>query len=180
MWGKILTRISLSLIVAGVAPYAYLLLWALVHNQEPLSVQLPLKRGEYISPYFRTDLDDTYQINLYWTRFPDPQTEVDLDWKIVDDTGTVIQQGVYQNRMRRANIAGLGSYRPKCGLRQRIFVNIHLDVKGPDAQPRLQIGVPELSLELAEGFSPLAFGWAVIVAGTGVIILAVLRMRRAR
>ena len=138
----ILARVAWSLIAIGLAPYAYLVLWPLAHNLEPLSVQVSLKRGEYTSPYFTTDLDDAYQVDLSWPQSPDPQTEVDLDWRIVDIDGSVIQQGNYNNRMGRANVVGLGVYRPKRGLRQRIIVNIHHDVQGTDGNPRLQIEVP--------------------------------------
>jgi hypothetical protein len=149
-----------------------------MHNLEPLSIPLPLKRGEFVSRYFKTDLDDSYQIDLYWSPFPDPKTEVDLDWKIVADTGIVIQQGTYKSRIDGANSVGLGTYRPKRGLRQRIVVNIHQDVQGSDGQPKLQIGVPEVSLDLAEGYYPLSTLWAGLFAGSGLITFGFLRFRR--
>jgi hypothetical protein len=175
---KIVARVGWLLVVVGLAPYAWLVSWPLTHNLEALSIPLPLKRGEFVSPYFTTNSHDNYQIDLYWSSFPDPQTEVDLDWRILDENGTVIQQGTYKNQMGAANTVGLGTYRPGRKLRQRIVVNVHQDVQAPDAHPRLRIGQPDNSLDLAEGYYPLATLWAFVLAGSGLITLAVLRMRQ--
>jgi hypothetical protein len=175
-----IAKVAWLLIVIGLAPYVCLLLWPLTHNLEPLSVPLSLKRGEFVSPYFKTDLDDNYQIDLDWSRFPDRQTMVDLDWRIVTDTGALVQQGEYKDRTHGGNIVGLGTYRPKRGLRQRIVVNIRHDVQAPDAQARLHIGLPEVSLDLAEGYYPVAGLWAGVLAGSGLIILFVQRVWRSQ
>lgn len=175
---KTVASIAWLLIILGLAPFVGLLLWPLIRHVEPLSATLPLKRGQFISRYFRTDLNEDYQVDLYWPKFPDRKTEVDLDWNVVDDTGALIQQGTYKDRTGAANTVGLGTYRSEGRRRQRIIVNIHQDVQGPDGQPTLQIGQPEVSLDIAEGYYPLAVLWAALLAGSGVITLAVLRMRK--
>jgi hypothetical protein len=81
------------LILLGVAPIAYLLWFGTAHNFEPLSAPLSLKRGEYTSPLFRTDLDEDYQVDIY--SLPNNRSPLDLDWKIVDESGVLIQSGVY-------------------------------------------------------------------------------------
>jgi hypothetical protein len=175
-WNKVLVGVACLLILVGVGPLAYAY-WEGTHAQ-PLSVPLSLKRGESISPYFRTYLGNDYQIQLEWASNTDPQTELDLDWKIVDDSGAVIQQGVCSERLRGANNVNLGEYRPKFGLRQRIITRVHQDVQGNSANARLTIGQPEVSLDISYGIF-LILGWAGVVGGPGVIMLCVLLIRRA-
>ena len=64
-WGMILLGVGVSLALVGVAPLGYLLWRRSAHNWEPLSAHISLKRGQYKSPLFRTDLDDDYQIEIY-------------------------------------------------------------------------------------------------------------------
>lgn len=174
-WSKILAGVACLLVLVGVGPLAYVL-WEGAHAQ-PLSVPLSLKRGDYTSPYFRTYLSGAYQIQLEWARFPDPQTVVDLDWKIVDDSGAVIQQGAYSDRLRGANNVNLGEYRLSFGRRQRILTKVNQDVQGASANARLEIGQPEVSLDISYGIL-LILGWTAIVGGFGVIMLLVLLIRR--
>ena len=173
-WRRILTSVAFLLLLVGIAPLAYLLWFGSAHNLEPLSVPLSLKRGEYTSPFFTTGLDDDYQIEIYF--LPPHQAPLDLDWKIVDETGAVIQSGVYREDQPGGNAAILErQYRPKRGFRQRIIVNIHQDAQATTASDtRLHIGLPERGLEQAYG-SAAAIGWAVIVGGAGVIMLLILR-----
>jgi hypothetical protein len=56
--------VAALVVLMGIAPWAYMFWWVKTHNAEPLSVQLALTRGEYTSPYFITDLDGVYQIEL--------------------------------------------------------------------------------------------------------------------
>jgi hypothetical protein len=171
-WRTILIGTGVLLVLVGVAPLAYLLWWGSDHNLEPLSVPLSLKRGEYTSPFFKTDLDDDYQIEIYF--LPHHRTPLDLDWKIVDEGGALIQSGGYrEDQQMGGNDAILERhYRPKRGSRQRIMVNIHQDVQAPDSDTRLHIGLPERGLEQAYG-SAAAMMWAAIVAGAGAIMLLV-------
>lgn len=175
-WHIILMIVAASLVLVGVAPLAYLFWWGNAHNIEPLSVPLSLKSGEYTSPFFTTDLDDTYQIQIYF--LPQHLVPLDLDWKVVDDRGAVIQSGAYREHIG-GNEANIGEYRPKRGSRQRIIVNIHHDVDAAAGSDlKLHIGLPEDTLRLAYG-SAAAIGWASFFAGSGAIVLLVLLIWRA-
>ena len=92
-WRMIFGSIGGLLILVGVTPIAYLLWFGTAHNFEPLSAPLSLKRGEYTSALFKTDLDEDYQVEIY--SLPYHRSPLDLDWKIVDESGVVIQSGVY-------------------------------------------------------------------------------------
>lgn len=168
-------RVAWSLICLGLLPVACLALWVLMHNSQPVSEQIVLQRGQFISRYFRPELDGTYQVSLNWLKnFPSRQTQVDLDWKILDDQGLIIEQGTYDSSLNGSNIAELGEYHPQRGARQRIIVNIHRDVSGPDAEARLDIGIPEVALDVVEGAYPIALGWAAITVGPGILMLLVI------
>jgi hypothetical protein len=131
---------------------------------------LSLVTGEYSSPYFRTYLSGD--------RFPSQQTNVDLDWKIVDAHGDTLQKGTYSDRLRGANTVNLGTYQTRFGQRQKVIVTVHQDVEGESANARLEIGQPEISLEIGYGFI-LVLLWAGIVAGPGAILLCILMIRGA-
>ncbi len=94
-WHRIFICLALILVLAGIAPLAYLIWWGHAHNLEPLSVPVALKRGEFTSPFFTTDLDDDYQIEIYF--LPYPRTPLNLDWKILNETGAVIRSGSYRD-----------------------------------------------------------------------------------
>jgi hypothetical protein len=178
-WITILVSLACLLVLVGVAPWLYLLWWENAHNPKPLSVPLMLKRGEYTSPIFTTDLSDAYQIDLDLDRFQNEQIQLDLDWKIVDDSGTVIQQGAYREFVAPfATEVRLGEYRPRRGLRQRIIMRIHEDVQGDGANSRLVIGIPEIGLDIGEGYTLMAIEWMGVVAGSGIILFLVLLIRR--
>jgi hypothetical protein len=189
LWRLILGSISGLLIVIGVTPLAYLLWFGNAHNFEPLSAPISLKHGEYRSPLFKTDLDEDFQVEIYF--LPYQRTPLDLDWKIVDESGALIQSGVYtEDQHMGGNDAILTrKYRPARGLAHRIILNIHQDVQAKDGERQLQptdtrlhIGVPERGLDQAYG-SAAAVVWAAGVAGPGAIILVfvlVLRAFRAR
>jgi hypothetical protein len=87
-WHRIFVSLALILVLAGIAPLAYLIWWGHAHNLEPLSVPISLKRGGFTSPFFTTVLDDDYQIEIYF--LPHPRTPLDPDWKILNETGAVI------------------------------------------------------------------------------------------
>ena len=79
-WRMILGSTGGLLIFIGVTPIAYLLWFGTAHNFEPLSAPLSLKRGEYTSALFKTDLDEDYQVEIYF--LPYHRSPLDLDWKI--------------------------------------------------------------------------------------------------
>lgn len=57
-------------------------------------------------------------------------------------------------------------------------MRVHQDVQGDSAVARLEIGQPEVSLELSYGIF-LILGWAGIVGGAGRVMLLVLLIRRS-
>jgi len=65
-WRKILIGVAVFLVVLGIAPLAYFFGFGSTHNFTPLSVPISLKSGEYVSPFFTTDLDDDYQVEIYF------------------------------------------------------------------------------------------------------------------
>jgi hypothetical protein len=175
-WRTILVSLATLLVLVGVAPLAYLLWWGKTHNLEPLSVPISLRRGDYTSPFLTTDLDDDYQIEIYF--LPYHRTPLDLEWKIIDETGALIQSGGYSEDQMGGNDAILERhYRPKRGSRQRIMLSIRQDVQATESDTRLHIGLPERGLEQAYG-SAAATIWAAIVAGAGAIMLLVLLILR--
>jgi hypothetical protein len=184
-WRIIFGSIGGLLILVGVTPIAYLLWFGIAHNFEPLSAPLSLKRGEYTSALFTTDLDEDYQVEIYF--LPYHRSPLDLDWKIVDESGVLIQSGVYtEDQHPGGNDAILTrKYRPKGGTANRIILNVHQDIQAESgerqlqpADVRLHIGVPERGLGQAYG-SVAAIVWAVVVGGLGAIILVFLLVMRA-
>jgi hypothetical protein len=188
-WRKTLAGVAVFLVISGVAPLAYLSWFGSAHNFTPLSVPISLKHGEYISPFFTTDLDEGYQVEIYF--LPYPRTPLDLDWKIVDAAGAVIQSGKYKEDQHLVDHQLGGNdailereFRPIRGSRQRVIVSIHQDVVTPDAEKRLRstdtrlyVGLPERGLEQAFGLG-LYSVWAAVVAGAGAIMLLVLLILR--
>jgi hypothetical protein len=166
------------LIALGLLPFVCLYLWGLTHNSQPVSEQISLQRGQLTSPYFKPQIDGTYQISLYWLRYPSPTTRLDLDWRIVDSQDAVIDQGTYSREIGGGNIVALGEYRPKKGVRQRIVIDINQDVNGPEREATLEVGIPEVALDIDEGAYPLAMAWGAITTVPGIILLAVVWLRR--
>jgi hypothetical protein len=183
-WRLIFGSIGGLLILIGIMPLAYLLWFGTAHNFEPLSAPISLKHGEYTSPSFKADLDEDYQVEVYF--LPYHRTPLDLDWKIVDESGALIQSGVYtEDQHIGGNDAILTrKYRPTRGSAHRIILNIHQDVQAKDGEGQLQpdtrlhIGVPERGLEQAYG-SAAAIVWAAGAAGLGTLILFFLLALRA-
>ena len=182
---RIFGSIAGLLILFGVMPIVYLLWFGTAHNFEPLSAPLSLKRGEYTSALFKTDLDEDYQVEIY--SLPYHRSPLDLDWKIVDESGVLIQSGVYtEDQHLGGNDAILTrKYRPKRGSANRIILNVHQDIQAKSSERQLQpadvrlhIGVPERALEQSYG-SVAAIVWAAVVGGLGTIILVFLLVMRA-
>jgi len=104
---------------------------------------------------------------------------MDLDWKIVDDTGTIIKQGTYSDRID-SGYETVGEYRPKLGLRQRIIVRIQNVIQGTDAtHPILLIGLPDRNSDYCD-VRDIFNAWAVITAGPGALLILFLVFRRMR
>ncbi|MGA2887995.1 MAG: hypothetical protein ABSE51_08075 [Terracidiphilus sp.] len=184
-WRLIFGSVGGLLILIGITPLAHWLWFGTTHNFQLLSAPILLKHGEYTSPFFKADWDEDYQVEIYF--LPYNRTPLDLDWKIVDERGALIQSGVYtEDQHRGGNDAILTrKYRPIRGSAHRIILNIRQDVQAKDGEGQLQptdtrlyIGVPERTLEQAYG-SGIAIWWADRVAGLGAIILLFLLVLRA-
>ncbi len=176
-WRKIISGVAVSLILVGLAPVAYLEWWDSAHNIEPLVFPLSLKRGTFTSPSFQTDLEDDYQVELYFV--PNDRSRLDLDWKIVDESGAAIRKGSYrEDRPTGGNDVILERhYRPKLGSRQRAIVTILHDVEASDPNTSLHVGIPERGL--ADSYAiPLAITWAAVVAGIGGVMLLFVAIQR--
>ena len=85
---SILAGLGVLLILGGVTPLVYVSWRGHARNLEALSLPVALKPGEYISPFFTTDLDDDYQIEIYF--LPPHRMPLDIEWKVVDEAGTLI------------------------------------------------------------------------------------------
>jgi hypothetical protein len=186
-WRLIVGCVGGVLILIGIMPLAYLSWFGTAHNFEPLSAPISLEHGEYMSPSFKADLEEDYQVEIYF--LPYNRTPLNLDWKIEDERGALIQSGVYredQHMVGGNDVILTRKYRPRRGSAQRISLNIHRDVQSTDTtrslqatDTRLHIGVPERGLEQSYG-SGAAIVWAAGVAGPGAVILLLLLGLRAR
>ncbi len=177
-WRKIVAGVGWSLLLLGLAPLARLVWWEVTHNPRPVSVPVPLKRGEYSSPFFKTERNEDYRIEIGWDAPGAEWKALDLDWRIVDDSGALLQQGNYNYRLR-GKTATLGRYHSTRRLRQRLIIRNLQDARGLDlAHPKLEISLPERSLEMTYGaIYPVKL--AFVVAGPGMLILLFLFIARA-
>jgi len=180
-----------ALILFGAAPLVYLT-WDGSRNYLPLSMPLTLSRGQYTSPWFTPSVNDTWQVDLEWPRAisgsqVDPERpyasirpiKLSIDWKIVDQQGSLIAQGIFADGLSGGNEVHLGSYTARRGIRQHILLDVHDDVPGDnDAHPTLKIEDPEPSLDVSYGF-PVALGWAAIFGCSGLLVLIIGVFRRA-
>lgn len=198
-WGKILIIVACVLILVGLFPISYLYWFGFTHNWNPMTMPLPLARGAYTSPAFTTDLDKPYYLVVVSDRILDGQGTscieggkviysyacegvgriLDMDWEIVNERGTVVRQGTYNDRIYSGVEARLGDYLAKPGSHLKVSLTIHQGVQGFDsAHPKLQFQPnPEYGLENGYGWAAF-MAWAVIVAGPGVIILLVFLIAR--
>jgi hypothetical protein len=170
-WKNILVCVGWFLLVVGIIPGTYILVrLGSAHSEKPLSVAVSLKQGEFTSPTFTAGGGDDYLIDLTWDLFPARQTSVDLDWKVVADNGSVVQQGSFNNLLRGANTIRLGTYKPNPGQREKVVLNVHEDVDQGGAHAKLDVGPAESWLGLANDI-PFAAGWAFLVAGPAMLLL---------
>jgi hypothetical protein len=175
---KIVAGVAVLLILAGVSPLAYLQWRERAHNLEPLAFPFPLRRGVYTSPYFQTDLDENYQVDLYF--LPSDRSPLDLDWMIIDQSGKRITGDSYKEEQRTGgNTVVLDrNYRSTRGLPQRIVVTIRQDIQPVNAMTTLHIGLPEEIL--SSGYAMYAaMLWAAALAGGGLILLLVVAFKRS-
>ncbi len=165
-WRKIVAGVAWSLVLLGFAPLGILCLWGVTHSSRPVSMPLPLKRGEYSSRFFLTELNEDYRIDIQWNDRSAQWKALDLDWRIVDDSGASLQQGAYDYRLR-GNTAALGRYHSTRHLRQRIIVTNLQDAQGLElAHPKLEISMPERSLDMSyAAIYPIKLAFMVAAPG---------------
>lgn len=179
-WRKILMVLSGLLIVVGIGPLAYLLIYSPAHNFQPLAMKLPLTQGQVTSPEFRTDLDQRYMVQIELVGADgtvmalNRNAVLDLDWKIVGPGNRTLAQGTQNAPLGLANNVNLGEYHPRRGLRQKMIVDIHRDIAEPDGSTvTLEVNSTEDPEGRAFGFLLFSW-WACLIAGPGAIILLVL------
>lgn len=180
LWSKVLVSVGCLLVVAGITPGTYILVrLGNAHNEMPLSVPVPLTKGVFTSLYFTAAAGSDYLIDLNWDMIPARQTLVDLDWKVVADNGSVIEQGSFNSPLRGANILRLGSYKPVSGQREQIVMDVHQDVDQGGAHAKLEIGPQDTSGGLSDDI-PFAVEWAAFLAGPGIVLLIIWLILRAK
>jgi hypothetical protein len=178
VWRKRVAGVGWSLIVLGLAPLARFAWWDFTHNPRPVIMPVPLKRGEYTSPFFTTEANEDYRIDIEWDAPGAEWKALDMDWRIVDDSGVLLQRGKFNYRLR-GDIAALGQHHSMRRVRQRVIVRNLQDAQGLNlAHSRLEISVPERSLEMAyAAIYPIKL--AFMVAAPGMLILLFLSIARA-
>ena len=170
---KAVVRIGGILMLIGVAPLICLMLWPLTHEIEPLSMRVPLKPGTYTSRNFSPDRGAQYQIDLDFGKDINPETEIKLHWQILDQGDNVVEQGARDDRIIPTEELRLGELRLDHSAKEKIQVSIDEGVQRDGSHATLKIEQPEVTLEIDEGYSPLAMGWAALVGLPGVILLAI-------
>jgi len=171
---RILVLVGCLLVVAGITPGAYVLVrLGGSPPPTPLSFPITLKQGTITSSEFTPTSSATTPIELDWNDSPPRQTGVDLDWKIVADNGSVLQQGSLATILRGANNVTLGQYQPTPGQGQKVVLNVHNDTEGAGANAILKVGSPEQPVALSYDL-PRVVAWALWVAGPGALLLLVL------
>lgn len=197
-WNRSFLLIACALISVGVAPVTYLAWFANCHNFTPLSVPLSLGVGEYTLPSFSTDLKLPYSLVLVSDRILDGQEAsclegakvIDSDrcrgagrilvmnWKIVSNTGSIIQQGSYNDRIYSGDEVWLGVYSPKRGEHPKVILRIYQDVPGYDAaHSKLEIRANVAYTEFLCDKLWYATAWAVVIGLPGIIMLLAILKR---
>ncbi|MGB6687554.1 MAG: hypothetical protein WBE76_06905 [Terracidiphilus sp.] len=182
-WRKILAMMGVGLVIVGIIPLAECLRLEYAPRPEPFLMQFPLKKGVYTSAPFRTGFHGPARIDLEWRRsIPrDQQQNLDLDWKIVDDRGRIVTKGSYNSRWIVGTTACLGGWAQGYRKGQRIVLTLPGDAQGVDESAWLKIGVDadEIGLDMSYA-GAIVWGWAVIVAGPGALLLILLLAWRVR
>jgi hypothetical protein len=177
-------------ILAGAAPLLRSLYWWQTHSLVPLKVSLPVRSGEYAFP-FKVDLDSYYRIQVRVNSSagfqidPCPGVDVekchkvDLNWKILTDSGDVVKEGAFTVRPLLSGGVQVGMFDAKRGSRLRMDLTVHREING--AKPAdAQLSVEEGS-DMGVGLGmqlELGVVWAVILAGGGMALLSFLSRQR--
>ena len=183
-WRKILTISGIVLLAVGSAPIAALLCDGWTHNDQPLSIDFPLRAGQYATPEFKTDRAESYVIQMELMDSTgrgvglNDEAVLDLDWKVTDLKGAVIASGALNQRMLGANTVNVGEYAPKRGSQQKMTLRLHRDFEEPaGSKVRLEVNSTEDPEGRAFGFW-LFMGWAGIVGGAGAAMLLTVLVSR--
>ena len=172
-WKMILVCVGWLLLVAGIVPgNIHPRAVGSSHNAEAALRTCFAQARHYTSPSFTTGSGGEYLIDLNWDMIPARQTLVDLDWKIVAENGSVLEQGSFNSDLRGANTIRLGSYKPESGQREQVVLDVHQDVDQGGAHAKLEIGPQDTSLGLSNQIA-FAAGWAAYVAGPGILLLII-------
>jgi hypothetical protein len=177
------------LIVVGLAPLAALLWHASTHNFRPLSMNFPLLEGQYTSPEFKTDLNESYMMQLEMMDATgrgiglNPDAVLDLDWTVTDLKGSIVKSGTFNEPIRGGNSLNLGEYAPRRGTRQKLILNLHRDFAEPaGSKVTLEVNSTEDPEGMAFGYVLFAT-WAAFVGGSGgalLLVMLVLQIARPR
>jgi hypothetical protein len=172
-------------VVIAVGPLALYLIYGITHNFTPLSMQIPLRAGQYRSGIFKTNIRGSYELEF---ELRDPAGRyaalstgaiLDLDWKIVDTSGAAMKQGNQSMQLGPLHGFTLVRYTPTRGTRQRLIVDLHRDIDEPaGSRMTLYINSTDDSEGPALGVL-LSYWWACIVGGAWSVILLVLLIQRA-
>ena len=157
-----------ALVLFGIAPIACLMGWGFFGNLDPVSMPVPVRPGNYSSPWFTTRINDLYELDLGTT--PWRQNPVDLTWQIIDASGNILATGNWHDKTSGTHSIMLARYRPKPGLRQRVLINIPHDVAGSEPVPTLSLYCPEASLDYSYE-APVAITWAIFFLGLAVFFV---------
>jgi hypothetical protein len=151
--------------------------WSFFGNLDPVSMPVPVRPGNYSSPWFTTRINDLYELDLGTA--PWRQNPVDLTWQIIDASGNILATGNWHDKTSGTHSIILARYRPKPGLRQRVLINIPHDVAGSEPVPTLSLYCPEASLNFSYE-APVAILWAIFFLGLAVFfVIARDRIRSA-
>jgi hypothetical protein len=159
-----------ALVLLGVAPIAWLMGWSLFGNPGPVSMPVPVRPGNYGSPWFTTRINDLYELDLGTT--PWRQNPVDLTWQIVDASGNILATGNWHDKTSGTIRITLARYLPKPGLRQRVLINIPHDVVGSEPVPTLTVYCPEAALDFSYE-APVAIPWAIVFLGLASVFFVI-------
>jgi hypothetical protein len=170
------------LVIAGMYPFAGCLWLAFGPRPQPFIMQFPATKGEYTSSPIKTGFGGPYRIDLAWPgSVPgDRQIWLDLDWKIVDQKGGIVEHGSYHDWIA-GNTICLAGYAEGYRKGQMVVVSLPHGAQGLGNPMRLKVSVDQDEIGL-----DLSYGWGIsiidagLVAGPGVLLLIVLIVWRAR
>ncbi len=171
-WRSILAWLAVLLVLAGVTPLIFVVCWGYLHKAEALSAPVLLKPGQYVSPFFTTDLNDDCQIEIYL--LPPGWMPLEMDWKVVDQAGALMDGGAHrEDQQVGGNDAILDRrYWPKRRTLQRVILQIHRGLQeAPGSDVRLYVGVPERGLQQDGSYAARVLLLILVSPGAGMLVV---------